>query len=91
MATRLLAVATAEVTQYAPSAPVATQDEAVIRMSGYLDSSRDTAFIQEIKVGDAVDLTFRSAAGSALRASGGMSILSPFKVRRAGICAVVTS
>lgn len=91
LATRLLNVATDEITRYCPDAPPSTANEAAIRMCAFLDDSRGTTSLQEIKVGDAVDLTFRSTAVSALRTSGGMALLSPFKIRRAGICAVVAS
>ena len=89
-ADRLLAVCSAEVQLYAPAAPEETQNEAVLRMAGHLDSSRDTSFLQEVKIAD-LDLTFRAAAGSALRQSGGMAILSPHKRRRAGVCEAVTT
>lgn len=89
-AARLLAVCSAEVQLYAPAAPKETQNEAVLRMAGHLDSSRDTSFLQEVKIAD-LDLTFRAAAGSALRQSGGMALLSPHKRRRAGVCKAVTT
>ena len=91
LATRLLDVVTDEITRYCPDAPPSTANEAAIRMAGFLEDSRGTSALQEVKVGDAVDLTFRSTAVSALRTSGGMALLSPFKIRRAGICAVVAS
>ena len=82
VAERLLAVATELVERYAPAAPEAVQNEAVIRASGYLaqqpsDARRSTT------VGG-VSSSWAATHTSALRHSGAMSLLSPFKVRRAG-------
>ena len=91
-ATRLLAIVSAEIALYAPSAPVDTQNEAAIRQAGWLNASdASMAIFSEVEIGDNLDLTLRSAAVGSLRASGGMSLLSPHKRRRAGICQAVTT
>ena len=83
VAGRLLAVASELVERYAPAAPEAVQNEAVIRTSGYLaqhpaDGRREST-IGGISSGWAPTHT------SALRHSGAMSLLSPWIIRRAGI------
>lgn len=69
--TRLLAVATATVEQRAPKAPDAVQDEAVVRMAGYLydqpNAGRNMAY------------------AAALRNSGGLALLLPWRVHGAGV------
>ena len=82
VAARLLAVATELVERYAPAAPEAIQNEAVIRCAGYLaqqpsDARRSTT------VGG-VSSSWAVTHMSALRHSGGMALLSPWKRRRAG-------
>ena len=54
-ATRLLAVATLRVQDYAPDAPTALQDEAVIRFAGYLDTSSATFGARHVLGGRPVD------------------------------------
>lgn len=68
--TRLLATATAIVTKHAPDAPDAIQNEAVIRIAGYLYDAPGAA----------------SGAGyaDAMRNSGAGSLLLPYRVHRAG-------
>ena len=69
-ATRLLATATAWVTRHAPDAPAAIQDEAVIRVAGYLFDQQTAS---------------RGAAyADALRNSGAAALLLPWRVHRAG-------
>ena len=69
-ATRLLAYATAAVTKNAPEAPDVIQDEAVVRLAGYL-------FDQPF--------TGRGALfANAGRNSGAWSILLPYRIHRAG-------
>lgn len=70
-ATRLLAYATEAVTKHAGDAPDTAQNEASIRLAGYL---YDQPFAPR---GD--------GHSAALRNSGAASILSPYRVRRAGI------
>ena len=82
VAGRLLPVATGLVERYAPAAPEAIQNEAVIRCAGYLaqhpaDARRSTG------VGG-VSSSWAATHTGALRHSGAMSLLSPYKVRRAG-------
>lgn len=89
-ATRLLAVVTGEINLYAPDAPPSTANEAALRMAGYLYLTSDSAHLNSLKVHD-VDLEFRSPAGSALRLSGGMALLSPYKRRRAAVCRAVAT
>ena len=69
-ATRLLATATAAVTKHAPNAPDAIQDEAVIRVAGYLFDAPTAA----------------RGAGYAdiLRNSGALALLLPYRAHRAG-------
>ena len=82
VAARLLKVATEIVERYAPAAPEAIQNEAVVRCAGYLAQhpadGRREATVGGISSGWAPTHT------SALRHSGAMSLLSPWKVRRAG-------
>lgn len=65
--TRLLAVATAAVEQYATSAPAAVQNEAVVRLSGYLYDQPNAP---------------RSGT-NALRHSGAWALLAQWRVQRA--------
>lgn len=68
--TRLLSYATGAVTRHAPNAPDEAQDEAVIRIAGYLFDMPQAA----------------RGAGFAdvLRNSGALAILAPYRVHRAG-------
>ena len=64
-ATRLLSIVSAEIALYAPAAAVDVQNEAAIRMSGWLNATDGaTAIFSELKVGDGLDMTFRSTAVS---------------------------
>ena len=81
-ATRLLAVATALVTRYAPAAPDAITNEATIRCAGWL-AEQPSAAIRSETEGD-VSTSYAPSMQSALRHSGAMALLSPWKVRRAG-------
>ena len=71
--TRILAVSVEIVTKYAGDAPVATTDEATIRVAGYLY--------------DAGSTTEPGAIGAldALRLSGAIPLLAPYRVHRAGL------
>lgn len=81
-ATRLLPVATALVEQYAPSAPVAVQNEAVVRVCGWMAQTPKT--IEKVGAGN-IDFTYQPALHKApLRNSGALSLLSSWKKRRAG-------
>ena len=81
-ALRLLPVVKEIVQTYAVDAPSALQNEAAYRVASYLGGSRSGLSISSLKVGDAVDIKFRGP-GSALRLSGGESLLAPYRVRRA--------
>ena len=81
-ATRLLAVATALVTRHAPAAPDAISNEAVIRTAGWLAEQPSAAITSETE-GD-IRTSYAPSMLSALRHSGGMALLSPWKNRRAG-------
>ena len=90
VAERLLPVASDPgETRYGPNAPTdAIQNEAVIRTSGWLVNqpasacSRDQVGLPD--KGIAQVFAFRPSTWRALRGSGAMSLLSPWKVRRAG-------
>ena len=82
LATRLRPVAVAMVERYAPGAPAAIQDEATIRAAGWL-ADTPAASLQSEQYGD-VSVTWATGQLSALRHSGAMALLSPWKVRRAG-------
>ncbi len=81
-ATRLLAVATELVNRYAPDVPGTIGNEAVIRAGGWLAEQPPAAITSETE-GD-VRTSYMPTAVSALRHSGGMALLSPWKIRRAG-------
>ena len=81
-ATRLLAVATELVTRYAPDAPDAVANEAVIRTAGWLAEMPSAAITSESE-GD-IRTSYAPTMQSALRHSGAMALLSPWKVRRGG-------
>ena len=76
-----LATATALVERYAPAAPAPIQDEAVIRTVGYLFDR--SAALQD-RSSDGITAAQAPGQISALRHSGAMALLSPWKVRRAG-------
>ena len=81
-ATRLLAVATALVERYADGAPDAIANEAVIRCAGWLAEQPAAAITSETE-GD-IRTSYAPTAMGALRHSGAMALLSPWKIRRAG-------
>ena len=70
--TRLLAYATQAVTRYAPDAPEATANEAVIRLAAYIYDSPNTSA--------------RTGYAHALHNSGAADMLFPYRVHRAGKC-----
>ena len=83
LAARLHPVAVALVERYAPDAPEAVANEAAIRCAGWLLETPAGAVRSET-TGD-VRTTFDGARSlGALRNSGAMSLLSPWKVRRGG-------
>ena len=79
-AIRLLAVATALVEMYAPDAEASISNEAAIRTAGWL-AEQPSAAIRSETEGD-VTTSYAPTMMSALRHSGAMALLSPFKVRR---------
>ena len=81
LSARLLPVAVELVNRYAPGAPDAVASEAAIRCAGYLAEMPAAARVE--KFGD-VEVQFGSGL-SALRHSGGMAILAPWKIRRGGV------
>ena len=86
VATRLLPVPAHLVVKYAPAAPDAIQDEAVVRCVGWLADRNPTgATTETTEVGDwRSEKRHPAAQQGALRYSGAMSLLSPWKERRAG-------
>ena len=82
LAARLYPVAVALVERYAPDAPEAVQNEAVIRTAGWLDE-QPRGGVRSETIGDEA-YEYAPAMVSALRHSGAMALLSPWKVRRAG-------
>ena len=79
---RLGAVSAALVEKYAPAAPLPIKCEAVIRCAGWLRDAPSSGARMESE-GD-ISTTFTPSSTGALRASGAMALLSPWKVRRAG-------
>ena len=82
-AERLLMVVTALVERYAPDAPEKVKDEAAIRSAGYL-VEQPSASVRSESTGD-LRTSFAATHVSALRHSGGMSLLTPWKIRRGGV------
>ena len=77
-ATRLLPVGRAIVMKYAPDAPEAIGNEAIIRIVGYFSEARYGGFVSsETKIPP-------SSHAAAFRNSGAMALVSPWKRRRAG-------
>lgn len=79
---RVLAVATAIVVEYAPHAPAALLNEAVIRLSGYLTQS-DYGGIREEKMGPR-EVAYQMNHAMMFRNSGAQALLTRWKRRRAG-------
>ena len=83
-AARLLAVATEAVNRYAPTAPDAIANEAVIRFAGYLAGS-DYGGVKSESIGPrAVEYTPPTNNAAAFRISGAAGLLTVYRVRRAG-------
>ena len=82
LAAQLLAVARAQVEDYAPIAPDRTQNEATVRFAGYLAQSDFGGFRKEDVGPLSVEYTTNHA--SAFRNSGAEMLLTRWKVRRAG-------
>ena len=80
---RLLEVSTALVLRYAPDAPDTIHNEATIRTAGYL-LEQPAASLRTLKLAD-LSRSYQGGQISALRSSGSMALLSPWKVRRGGL------
>lgn len=78
----ILAAATAIVERYAPAAPAAVQNEAVVRVGGYLCQSDYGGIVTEAIGQKSVTYPVNHAA--LLHRSGAKALLSAWKVRRAG-------
>ena len=81
-AAELGAVASAMVEQYAPRAPGALKDEAVLRFAGYLAQS-DFGTIAKEGIGPR-DVEYVTNHASAFRNSGAAMLITRWRVRRAG-------
>ena len=86
VAGRLLPVASALVENYAVTAPTPVKDEAVIRVAGALAHTNYRPFDTAQSIGP-FSASYSAQPGGgwgALRKSGAMGLLSPWRVRRAG-------
>lgn len=81
-ASRLLPVAKMLVERYAPAAPEEIQNEAAIRVAGWIGHTA-AASISRVETGPRAT-EYAVGQTGALRHSGAMSLLVPWKVRRAG-------
>lgn len=77
----ILAATGAMVDRYASGAPDAVKREAIIRASGWLLNA--VPGIRDEKAGE-LSASYSPSMTGCLRHSGAMSLLSPWKVRRAG-------
>ena len=75
--------AAALVERYAPGAPPAVKDEAVIRCAGWLREAPSSGARRE-DTGD-ISTAWTPNMTGALRSSGAMGLLTAWKVRRAGV------
>ena len=80
---RLGSTASYLVERYAAGAPQSIKNESVIRTCGWLIEQPSVA-LRSIAVGD-VSRAYATSSMSALRHSGSMVLLSPWKIRRAGV------
>ena len=86
----LLSAVTALVDRYAPLAPTAIKNEATLRAAGYLVVQPMAAVSVDSESRESQggskwtnEVSFMPARQSALRHSGSMALLSPWKIRRA--------
>ena len=81
---RLLALSTEIITRYVnnTATPETIKNEAIIRLSGWLNDSPANSVTQS-EIGADVKTRYNVSHNSALRHSGAMSLLSPYKRRRA--------
>ena len=82
---RLGATAAALVERFAPDAPTAIKCEAVIRAAGWLREAPSYGARSESE--GEISTSYTASSTGALRVSGAMALLSPWKVRRAGAIA----
>lgn len=84
-AERLLDVALERVNAYAPLAPVAAKNEAIIRFAGYLTGS-DYGGVKSESIGPrSVEYTPPSTNAAMFRNSGAAGLLTIYRRRRAGV------
>ena len=81
-AAELLAAATPFIDRYAPRAPTAVKDEALLRVAGWM--AQAPAGGQRSKEAGPLRADYSPSATGAMRASGAKGLLSPWRVRRAG-------
>ena len=81
---RLLPVASALVLRYAPDAPDALHDEAVIRCAGWLYGRPGMAASVRSEEAGPVSASYATSEKAALRHSGAMALLTTWKTRHAG-------
>ena len=79
---RLGSTAAELVERHAPDAPQPIKNEATIRTAGWL-AQQPAASVRSESVGD-IRTSFAPTHLGALRHSGAMALLSPWKIRRAG-------
>ena len=82
-AEELLAVGSALVERYAPAAPSALQDEAVIRCAAWMHSRGGGDLAVRSRSAGGLRVAYDAQQRGALRSSGAMALLSSWKVRRA--------
>ena len=70
------------VERHAPDAPQVVRDEAVVRCAGWLLDAPSSGLRSQAE--GEVRQSFSPAMTGALRASGAMALLAPWRVRRAG-------
>jgi len=83
LADRLHPVAKALVERYASGVPVAVMNEAIIRTAGWL-AEQPMASIRDEAQGD-IRTAYAVNNTNALKHSGAMSLLAPWRVYRAGV------
>ena len=76
------AAASALVERYASGAPQSLRNEATIRTAGWM-AQQPSAAVRSTRVGE-LGIDFVTSSMSALRHSGSMALLSPWKIRRGG-------
>ena len=82
---RVGAAASALIEREAPGAPDAIRDEAVVRCAGWLLDSPASGIRSQAE--GEIRTSFSPAMTGAMRASGALSLLAPWRIRRAGAIA----